>query len=102
MNPQAGCSTNRCFGRAGTADSRRQLRGGSHLLGRIRNSTSFASFPSVPRFSFFHFFLGVLTRHALITGTILPQIAKSKKPPGVFLYAFFEEKCILRLFLCHV
>jgi hypothetical protein len=40
----------------------------------------------------------VFKRHALTSGTILPQIAKSKKPPGVFLYAFFEEKCILDVF----
>jgi len=74
-------------------------------------STSFSSFPSVRFLSFFLFarpalagqfmllFLGALKRHTLTSGTILPQIVKTKKPPGVFLYAFFEEKCILDVFL---
>jgi hypothetical protein len=30
---------------------------------------------------------------SLIATTILAQFRKTKKPPGVFLYAFFEEKC---------
>jgi hypothetical protein len=81
------------------------------MFERTRLSTSFLSFSSVRAFPFFLFarpalagqfillFLGVLVRQALTSGTILPQIAKSKKPPGVFLYAFFEEKCILDVFL---
>jgi len=55
MTRQAGSSPKRCFGRAGTADSRRRLRGGPNLLGRAPKATSIASFPFVPGLSFFSF-----------------------------------------------
>jgi hypothetical protein len=34
----------------------------------------------------------------LIALTIMPQIAKTEKPTGVFWYAFLAEKCILHPF----
>jgi hypothetical protein len=74
MTPQAGCSPKRCFARAGTADSRRRLRGGW-----------FPSRPSVRGFSSFSF-------HAFRIGA------------GNWLVVFrlyFQNTFSLRERLCH-
>jgi hypothetical protein len=38
---------------------------------------------------------------SLIAVTIMTQVRKTKKPTGVFWYAFFAEKCVLRRFFGH-
>jgi hypothetical protein len=107
MTSQAGCSPDRCFGRDGTADSRRRLRAGLRWLGRNRISISF---PSVRGYSFFHFtrpasarlflhfFFGVIVRRALISGTILPQIRKRENIPACFCTLFLHNNAFWTCF----
>jgi len=49
----------------------------------------FFSIVPLRRGQFFHLSLGVFSKHALITETILPQVGENEKPTGVFSYAFF-------------